>query len=414
MFICVVDDVRLITDLTSEVLTKAGHTVKAYNNPKVALAEIPLLKPDLVIVDIMMSEMDGLDLCEQLCAILPELKVIVLSAKPYQFDRNQAQKAGAIGYIVKPFQPATLNAEIMAILKDSVTIRYWGLRGTLPVPGRKSLIYGGNTICVTLEFPRDRHFIFDAGTGIKELSNHLMASRSGKWSARLFISHPHWDHINAIPFFTPMYIPGNEFEIIGARHGQTGVQEMVSDQMDGIYFPVTIREMNAKTYFKDIEPGTYEFDDIEVKAMYLSHPGKCLGYRVNYDGRSFCYITDNEIYPADTPYYNPQYEAELIEFIRDADVAMMDTCYFEEEYRKKITWGHSSVNEVVRIAHAAGVRELQLFHHDPDQDDARIEAKGALANQLLAAMGSKTVCTVPREGDTVILEQDKTVRIPGP
>ncbi|MDB5360650.1 MAG: hypothetical protein JWO51_1947 [Rhodospirillales bacterium] len=408
LFICIVDDDQFVLDLTAEVLAEAGHTIKTFTSPKLALAEIPLLQPDLVIADIMMREMDGLELCEKLSSSpeLQNLKVIILSAKPYEFDRTQARKAGAAGYILKPFKTATLNAQVLALMKDAITIRYWGLRGTLPVPGKRSLIYGGNTICLSLEFPRERNFIFDGGTGIKELSNHLLASRGGKWSAKVFISHPHWDHINAIPFFTPMYIPGNEFEIIGAKHGQITMQEMVSAQMDGIYFPVTIREMGAKTYFKDLEPGTYDFDGIEVKAMYLSHPGKCLGYRVNYGGRSFCYITDNEIYPVDTAYHNPKYERELIDFMRGADIAIMDATYFEAEYRKKVTWGHSSINEVVRIADAAGVRELQLFHHDPDQDDAKIELKGKIANELLAAMHSATRCVVPKEGHEVVLECD--------
>jgi len=406
LFICIVDDDPLVADLTAEVLTEAGHTTMVFNNPRLALAEIPLLRPDLVIADIMMREMDGLELCHALCSLpgLEYLKVVILSAKPYEFDRTQAHEAGAVGYIVKPYKAATLNAQILDLIKDQITIRYWGLRGTLPVPGKKSLNYGGNTICVSLEFPRGRNFIFDGGTGIKELSSHLLATRGGKWSAKVFITHPHWDHINAIPFFTPMYIPGNEFEIIGAKHGAITMRDMVSAQMGGIYFPVTMREMGATIHFKDIEPGTHVFDDIEVKAMYLSHPGKCLGYRVNYSGRSFCFMTDNEIYPVDTAYHNPAYEQELIEFMKDADIAIMDATYFEEEYRKKITWGHSSVNEVVRIAHAAGVRELQLFHHDPDQDDTKIELKGKIANDLLADRGSATRCVVPHEGDVVTLD----------
>lgn len=406
LFICIVEDDSVTAELTDAILRKAGHKTKIFSSPLDALKEIPLLRPDVVISDIMMEEMDGLELCERLRAHpeLADLKVVILSAKPYEFDKANARKSGAAGYLLKPVNPATLNAQLLECVRDKVIIRYWGVRGTLPVPGPRSLEYGGNTICLSLEFPQQRNFIFDGGTGIKELSNDILSRRGGKCSARVFISHPHWDHINAIPFFAPMFIPGNEFEIIGAKHGKTTMRELISAQMDGIYFPVTIKEMGARVYFRDIEPGAYSFDGIEVRAMYLSHPGKCLGYRVNFEGRSFCYITDNEIYPEDTPYFNPHYEKELIEFMRDADIAIMDACYFESEYRKKITWGHSSVNEVVRIAHAACVHELQLFHHDPDQDDARIESKSKIAGDLLSSLNSSTRCVVPREGDKRFLE----------
>ena len=286
-------------------------------------------------------------------------------------------------------------------MSETANITYWGVRGTLPVPGTGSIRYGGNTNCVAMTFPGQPNIVFDAGTGIKKLGDNIMSRRKGIWSSKIFISHPHWDHINAIPFFAPMYIPGNEFEIIGAKHGKKSMRELISAQMDSVYFPITIKEMGARIFFKDITAGTQQIDDIEIKSMILSHPGNCLGYRVNYGGRSFCYITDNEIYPLDSPHNNPKYEQDLIAFIQDANVALMDACYFDDEYRRKVNWGHSSVNEVVRIAHAAGVRELQLYHHDPDQDDDAIDRKLRVARELLDKLKSNTNCTAPREGESI-------------
>lgn len=403
--ICLVEDDAVVAKLVETVLTEEGHRVRAFTDPAEALKAIPVIAPDVVLSDIMMNGMDGIELCRRLRERpgLADLKVVMLSAKAYPFDMEQAKKAGAAGFITKPIQPATLYTQILAAIRDFVTIRYWGVRGTLPVPGRKSLIYGGNTICLSMEFPQQRNFVFDAGTGIKELSNYVQARHGGKWSARVFISHPHWDHINAIPYFVPMFVPGNEFEVIGARHGDRSMRELISAQMDDVYFPVTLKEMGARVYFRDIEPGTLTVDGIEVRCMYLSHPGKCLGYRVNYGAASFCYITDNEIYPQGSAHHNPHFEAQLVDFMRGADIAIMDACYTEAEYRKKANWGHSSVNEVVRIAHAAEVAELQLFHHDPDQDDRMIEAKLETATALLAGLKSKTRCTVPREGDGITL-----------
>ena len=158
--------------------------------------------------------------------------------------------------------------------------------------GGKSIRYGGNTSCVSLSFKNGGLFIFDAGSGIKELSNHLMASGARRLEAKIFISHPHWDHINALPFFVPLFIPGNEFEILGATQGDLTVREMISNQMDGVCFPVTIREFGSRVYFRDLRGETLKINGATIETMLLSHPGYCLGYRINYNGKSVCYITE--------------------------------------------------------------------------------------------------------------------------
>lgn len=398
---CIVEDDPVVADLARRILEAEGQKVTTFLSSREAASEIPALKPDVVITDILMPGMDGFELCERLQSDpeLADTKIVVISAKAYDFDRERARKMGAAGYIPKPLNPERFAAQVMACISDQFTVRYWGVRGTLPVPGQKTLRYGGNTSCISMEFPRQLNFVFDAGSGIKELSNHVLKHRGGRWSAKIFISHPHWDHLNAIPFFVPMYMPGNEFEVIGARQGGKSMLDLVSAQMDDVYFPITLKEMGSRVYFRDIGGAqTLKFGDVEVKSQMLSHPGKCLGYRVNFNGRSFCYITDNEIYPEDSPHHNPGFEKELADFMRGADVALMDACYFEEEYQRKVNWGHSNVNEVVRIAHEAEVKELQLFHHDPDQTDDDIDRKLDVARNLLAKLGSKTECAAPVEG----------------
>jgi phosphoribosyl 1,2-cyclic phosphodiesterase/ActR/RegA family two-component response regulator len=403
--VCVVEDDAPMAQIIAALLRKAGHEVEVFLSPTAALDAIPRLKPDVVITDLLMPEVDGLDVIAALRKHpdLPDLKIVVLSAKAYDYDREDARAAGADGFIPKPIVPDHFVAQVRGCISNAVTIRYWGVRGTLPVPGADSLRYGGNTNCISIEFPRQRNFVFDAGTGIKRLGNHVMAHRRGKWSATMFISHPHWDHINAFPFFTPLFIPGNEVEVIGAKQHRKTMRELMSAQMDDVYFPIKLKELGARVFFRDIGPETMHFDDIEVRSMLLSHPGKCLGYRVTFAGRVFCYITDNEIYPAGSPHHNPKFEADLMDFMRDADIAVMDATYFAEEYRTKVNWGHSSVDEVVRLAHGAGVKQLHLYHHDPDQTDAMIDRKLARAEECLAALGSNTVCTAPAEGDAIRL-----------
>jgi len=276
-------------------------------------------------------------------------------------------------------------------------LKYWGVRGTLPVPGEKSLRYGGNTICVTIQFPRGDLFIIDAGTGIKQLSDHLMSQQSSALHAKILISHPHWDHINALPFFVPLYIPGNEFEIFGASHGDVTMRELISAQMDGVYFPIRIKEFAARTYFRDLREEEFQINDVKVKTMLLSHPGTCLGYRMEYKDRSICYITDNELFPEDSPDHNPNYWGNLTAFVHGTDILITDTTYSDEEYVQKSKWGHSAVSPVVKLAHNAEVKELHLIHHDPDQSDEDIDAKLATAKRLLEGMNSKTRCLAPRE-----------------
>ena len=239
----VVDDDEDIIELEMAILESAGHQVMAETSGISALPKILKEKPDVVLVDIMMPGMDGLELCRKMREkkAFQDKKIIFVSAKSYEFDRRRALSFGADGFIVKPIIAETFLAQIERIVEDRVELAFWGVRGTLPVPGEKALRYGGNTSCVSLEFSKDRFFIFDGGSGIKALSDHLLAHGRTRLDAKVFISHPHWDHINALPFFKHLYIPGNEFEICGASHGDVTMRELISAQMDDVYFPITIK-----------------------------------------------------------------------------------------------------------------------------------------------------------------------------
>jgi phosphoribosyl 1,2-cyclic phosphodiesterase len=281
-----------------------------------------------------------------------------------------------------------------------ISFKFWGVRGTLPVPGEMSLRYGGNTPCVTLAFDNGELFVFDAGSGIKELSNYLMSRSTGRIEAKIFISHPHWDHINSLPFLAPLYIAGNEFEVCGPANGDRGMRQLVGAQMDGIFFPITMREFAAQVLFRDLVEETFGVGDIEIRTMLLSHPGRCLGYRVVYREKSVCYITDNELFPPDLPQHDPAYLERLTGFVEGADALITDTTYTEDEYRGKVGWGHSAVGQVAELAHRAGVKAFYLFHHDPEQTDDHIDAKLASAREVLNGLGSKTECVAPAEGET--------------
>jgi len=398
-----VDDDPEVLALLGRVLADAGHRVESSPSALQALQQIPLSRPDCVITDIMMPEMDGFELTRELRR-RPELgpmKIIVLSAKSYDFDRRRAKELGADGYLTKPFQRETLLEAIERILSSEVVIEYWGVHGTLPTPGAAYVRYGGNTSCVSVEVGEEPLTIFDCGSGIKKLSDQLMATPGVRVSARIFVSHTHWDHINTIPFFAPLYGRGNQIDIYGPHQGDLPIDRAISAQMEGVYFPVTVREFGARVVYRDLREETLELGKLRIDTMLLSHPGNCLGYRLTARGRIVCYITDNELYPPGHARHNPRYVEHLASFVRGADVLITDTTYRDDEYPAKVDWGHSSVGQVADLAARAEVKRLHLFHHDPDQTDADIDAKLEEVRAGLAGLGSKVICEAPAEGSTV-------------
>ena len=401
----VVDDDPIMVKMMAALLAEAGHAVKSSTSSLTALADILVQKPDVVVVDLMMPDVDGMELCAMLRAkpSTAKIKIVMVSAKAYEFDRKRALGAGADGFIQKPISAETFMSRVLRIVEDKLDVTFWGVRGTLPVSGGKSLRYGGNTSCVTIEFPTHQLFVFDAGTGIKNLSDHLLKQKRARIEAKIFLSHPHWDHINALPFFVPLYQPGNDFEILGARHGDTTMRQIISAQMDGVYFPITFQEFGARVYFHDLDEEELSFGRVKVKTMLLSHPGRCLGYRVDYNGRSICYVTDNELFLDGNPHHNDHYVSKLTKFVQGADALITDTTYTDQEYASKVGWGHSCIGEVVKLAHAAKVKSLYLFHHDPDQSDTAIDAKLEIAESQLAGLRSKTRVVAPQEGQLLRL-----------
>lgn len=395
----IVDDDRVSIQLMTRYLKTKGHRVSSNTSSIAALSEIFEQKPDCVILDIMMPEMDGLEILKRLRseAALAKTKVVVVSGKSYEFDRKRAFSFGADGYIIKPIDSPSFEEQLERIIEDSVEMTFWGVHGTLPVPGDSTTRYGGNTSCMTLEFSHGNMFIFDAGTGIKQLSDWIFEQKKRLNDIKIFISHPHWDHINALPFFGPLYLSGNEIEICGPSQGDISIYEMISGQMDGVYFPIKIKEFGASMKFRDLKEEVLEVDGISIQTMLLNHPGYCLGYRLQYKGRSICYVTDNELYPESSRFYNQHNVKRLEKFVAGTDALITDTTYHDVEYENKIGWGHSAIGQVINLAHRAGVKCLYLYHHDLDHSDTDIDRKLDSAQNILKALNSETRCIAPRE-----------------
>ncbi len=401
----IVDDDPDALALVSRLLTDAGHEVIVRASSTSAVRDIPDARPDCVITDLMMPLMDGFELTRELRR-RPELaamKIVILSAKSYDFDRRRAKEMGADGYLTKPIKRETFMQSINEMMSDRLAVHYWGVHGTLPTPGAAYTRYGGNTPCVSVEISGEPLYVFDCGSGIKRLSDRVMAAASAeRLSARVFISHTHWDHINTVPFFAPLYIRGNQIEIFGPYQGNLTIERAISAQMESVYFPVTIREFGARLVFRDLREETLDFGPVRVDTMLLSHPGYCLGYRLSCRGRTICYITDNELYLPTDPRRNEHYLERLADFVRGADVLITDTTYRDHEYPAKVGWGHSCVSQVADLAARAEVKRLHLFHHDPDQTDSDIDAKLDETRKELDRLGSKVVCEAPAEGSELV------------
>ena len=402
----IVDDDQDVLNLLKRLLEGAGHQVELCLSSVDALKRIPSARPDCVVTDVMMPGMDGFELTRELRRRpeLAQMKIVVLSAKTYDFDRRRAKELGADGYISKPFNRDTLLQSIIEIVSDTVVIAYWGVHGTLPTPGPAFIRYGGNTPCVSVEVGGEPLYIFDCGSGIKRLSDHVMSSMgTQRFSARIFISHTHWDHINTVPFFAPLYARGNQIEIFGPYQGDLTIERAIGAQMESVYFPVTMREFGARLVFRDLREESLDFGPVRVDTMLLSHPGYCLGYRLSARGRRICYITDNELYLPSDKRYNARYVEQLVEFVRGADLLITDTTYRDSEYVSKVDWGHSCVGQVAKLAARAQVKRLHLFHHDIDQTDDVIDLKLQDARAALAELGSDVQCEAPAEASTLVL-----------
>jgi phosphoribosyl 1,2-cyclic phosphodiesterase len=401
----IIDDDNASIEIHERLLLRAGHTVTSTNTSVDVLEKILEAKPDCILCDLVIPNFDGIDIFIKLREIknIHQPIFIIVTGKEYDSDRKRAFKLGVDGYLIKRLNSDTFVSDILEIIEGTVTIQFWGVRGTLPVPGEKTLRYGGNTNCVTLNIEKKHFFIFDAGTGIKELSNYLVKQNTSHFSAKIFITHPHYDHINALSFFLPLFIAGNQFEIFGASQDDKSIEDLISSQMDSVYLPFTIKELSANLNFRNLHEEEFLIEDVTIRTMLLNHPGKCLGYRVEYKNKSFCYITDNELYPENDPHYNAFEVERLVQFIKETDVLVIDATYTDEQYAKKTGWGHSSISQVVDVADKAKVKLLCLFHHDPEQSDDDIDLKLQSATELLTARGSATRCIAPHEGDKIII-----------
>ena len=256
--------------------------------------------------------------------------------------------------------------------------------------------YGGNTSCVEVRSGGDI-IILDAGSGLRALGRALlMEFKNQPLNLTLLLTHTHWDHIQGVPFFAPIYHPHCRLRILGCRGARKGLVGALTRQMESTYFPVPFARLPSNIGIKELNDFNLDIGLVRVRAQRANHPGLCVGYRLFTPDGSVAFFPDAESRQGGK-------DQKLIEFLRDVDVLILDSQYDSAEYERHIGWGHGCVDDSVSLALQAGVKRLCLFHHDPDHDDRQIDALVKHARQLVRKRKGTLEVDAAREMQTIQL-----------
>ncbi|MEO5358011.1 MAG: MBL fold metallo-hydrolase [Nitrospirae bacterium YQR-1] len=277
-------------------------------------------------------------------------------------------------------------------------IKCWGSRGSIPVSGREYLKYGGDTTCIEIVTDSGERLIIDTGSGIRELGKKMLDESQTRM--HIFFTHFHWDHIMGFPFFRPIYKQGTQIDFYGCVFSKGTIAEMISKTMVSPNFPVNFNEVKAEFKYNDLCKGNFKINSMTITPIYLSHPNGGLGYKFQENGKTFVFITDNELtykHPGGLDY------KDYMEFAKGADLLYHDSEYIEEEYSDKITWGHSIYLDSLRLAMEADVKSFGLFHHNQNRTDDEIDAMVENCRAIIKQNGNSQTCFAVEKGNEIVL-----------
>ena len=428
------EDVRVVALKMRQVLEKAGYQVDVAADGKACLDQALLTAPDIVMLDIMMPKLHGIDVLKALRADprTREIGVMICSAKDFKTERDEAARLGVYEFLIKPISSSMLVKKVEAYFSgrsggsaphtppppdksgpapyhpslDATRAHFtlWGARGSTPTVGARFQRHGGNTSCMSITLG-ERIFIFDAGSGIRDLGLQLLQGRTRE--VHLFITHPHWDHIQGFPFFAPAYVPGFDITVYGAKGFGKDLESLFRGQLDRDYFPVQLDDMKSNLKFRHVPEGAIEIGDARITWEFAQHPGATVGYKIAVPRRQIAWVPDNEFLQGyvgppclqrDHPLVS-SYE-KMIAFLSDVDLVIHEAQYLPGEYSTKISWGHSSMANASLLMKLANVRRWVITHHDPGHDDVFLETKLNLTRQVLAEIGHPILVSHGYDGMT--------------
>ena len=431
-----IDNDALSRALLSQCLSGQGWRVLEAEEGDAGFELVLKHKPAAVLCALRLPKRNGFKLCRAIRdePQLSQTRVVLTSVSQFVNDRDSAFAAGADNYLVKPIAPADLlraleksgengviseteNLAETATPDGPTLIRFWGVRGSIPTPGAETTAVGGNTSCVEVRVG-DQVIILDAGSGIRRLGQALMKEfREMPLNIALLVTHTHWDHIQGFPFFIPAYSPRVNIRILGYEGAVHGLRGALFEQMQSAFFPVGLNQMASRVTFEELEDMEFDLGPTKVRSIFANHPGICLGYRLTTPAGDIVYLPDHEAYErneierqraaAETSTAGLDHariqDEQVIAFMREADVVIADSQYDLAEYGTRRGWGHTCADDTVELAIRAGVKQLFLFHHDPDHDDAKIAEMVTRGTEKARQINSSLEVAAAREGSEYVL-----------
>ncbi|MBI3300303.1 MAG: response regulator [Elusimicrobia bacterium] len=439
--ILIIEDDECLREFAGDALSGKGYVIERAVDGHEGLAKAATFLPDLVVLDLMMPGLHGYEVCQRLRAdpLHAKVRILVTSSKSFETDQQIAKRSGADAFMVKPYTVAGIQALVEELIgrpqkngtgptvedrdtmtlhkgggafietrndpkKTEVSVRFWGTRGSSPAPGPDTVRYGGNTACVEVRVG-DVLFIIDCGTGIRELGLSLLKEKKDEpIEGHILIGHTHWDHIQGFPFFAPLYIKRNKFNVYSVRGSSKSLERVFRGQMAADYFPVPLNNLAADIHFVELE-GPVQIGPATVAYHYLNHPGVAIGFRISAFGKSVTYISDHEGFQRlnGDEDLNKRQDDAVVDFARGSDILIMEAQYTEEEYQHKRGWGHSTFDDAIVRGLASEAKHMVLFHHDPTHTDEIMDRHLDYCREKLRKAGSNLFCSAARERSVITI-----------